>query len=685
MRNFRLSFTITILTAFTLLFLAAAGGSLVARWQVARDAAMGTAVDVIVEIGDKVAARVEGMIRPLSLAARVIAAGPDLDDPAPLLAVLRSLPQATVVHVGRHDGAWLAVGVAEDLPPEIRAALPMPEATRYVMRRMPPGGLPGLAQGFDELGNPAGASVTIRAALDPRQETWFLVGQNGNEVSVSDLYRLGVLRRPGIAVAARLPGNIGVAAVEISLEELAGLLSRQGVSPESHLFIADENGILLAHNRPHLAVRADGQGWTTLASSSDPLLRDIWRAYQEGRLEEGPLVLLALDDRNFAARVTPIDVAAGRALFAVVLTPVADLIEPVIRAEQRGLVISLGLMVLALVGIWLLASRIARPLSWLSNEADAIRRFELDSPIRIQSRITEVERLAGSMAAMKRTLGTFGRYVPKDLVRRLVASGADAELGGERRTITVMFCDVAGFTTIAERLDPDDVMRLTSAYFERLTEALLAEGATIDKFIGDAVMAVWNAPENDTAHAARACRAVLRARRVVDDATPDFAAHGWPPMHTRFGLNTGEAVVGHVGSRDRISWTSIGATVNLSARLEGLNKHYATTILATDATRAAAGEGFAWRWVDRVLPKGVLSPVDIFELLGEDAADASATTWQDFRDRYLAGDFTAARALLDTPALDGDALAAQYRARVQNFIADPPGPGWNGVMAFQEK
>lgn len=685
MPRFRLSFTITILSAFTLLFLAAAGGSLLARWQVARDAAMGTAVDVMVEIGDKVAARVESMIRPLSVAARVIAAGPDLEDPAPLLAVLRSLPQATVVHVGRHDGAWLAVGVAEDLPPEIRAALPMPEATRYVMRRMPPGGLPGVAQGFDELGDPAGGSVPIRTALDPRQEAWFLVGQNGAEVAVSDLYRLGVLGRPGIAVATRLPGNAGVVAVEISLEELAGLLSRQGVSPESHLFIADENGILLAHNRPELAVRADGAGWTTLAQSTDPLLRGIWRAYQEGALDQGPLVLLPLEGRQFAARVAPINLGTERFLFAVVMTPVSTLIEPVVRAEQRGLVISLGLMVLALAGIWVLASRIARPLTRLSAEADAIRRFELDGPIGIQSRITEVERLAGSMAAMKRTLGTFGRYVPKDLVRRLVASGTDAELGGERRTITVMFCDVAGFTTIAERLDPDEVMRLTSAYFERLTEALLAEGATIDKFIGDAVMAVWNAPENDSAHAARACAAVLRARRVVDAATPDFAAQGWPPMHTRFGLNTGEAVVGHVGSRDRISWTSIGATVNLSARLEGLNKHYGTSILATGATRDAAGDGFAWRWVDRVLPKGVLSPVDIFELLDAPTEDTTAAPWRQFRDRYLAGDFIAARALLDTPLLHNDALASQYRARVETFIADPPGPGWNGVMAFQEK
>jgi adenylate cyclase len=331
----------------------------------------------------------------------------------------------------------------------------------------------------------------------------------------------------------------------------------------------------------------------------------------------------------------------------------------------------------------------------------AVGRLDLDAPLRVHSHITEVARLAGSMRSMKATLRSFGQYVPKDLVRRLAATGGVAKLGGERRVVTVMFTDIVGFTTLTDGMDAGHLMRLMSTYFEGAVQSLMADCATIDKFIGDAVMALWNAPTQNHAHAAHACRAALRCQRLCEGLERDFMARGWPGLSTRFGLNTGEVAVGNFGGSDRMAYTALGATVNMASRLEALNRHYGTTILVTSATRAAAGSGFVFRRVDRVMPKGRLEPTDIHELLGVARADeprdvplvvgadriAQAAAWDGMVATYLDGRFEeAARRLGELDAVaDGSALYSLYLTRIRAFRQQPPAADWNGVVAYQEK
>jgi adenylate cyclase len=183
----------------------------------------------------------------------------------------------------------------------------------------------------------------------------------------------------------------------------------------------------------------------------------------------------------------------------------------------------------------------------------------------------------------------FGRYVPKDLVRRLIDAGGVPMLGGERRELTIMFSDIAGFTTQSEQTPPEQLMRSISTYFDRMAEVLHAHQGVIDKFIGDAIMALWNAPAPDPEHVRNACRGVLACRGANLELNAALAAKGLPPLATRFGLHTGETVVGNVGGADRIQYTALGANVNLAARLEALNKYYRTTILVSEDTRRRAG------------------------------------------------------------------------------------------------
>jgi adenylate cyclase len=350
-------------------------------------------------------------------------------------------------------------------------------------------------------------------------------------------------------------------------------------------------------------------------------------------------------------------------------------------------------------GLAVAAHRIARGVAALVKEAGEIRRLDLADPVPPPGGGAELNALGEAMGGMKSALRLFSVYVPRDLVRKLMAEGAEAKLGGERRRLTVMFSDVQGFTTIAERLDPEALMRFTSTYFQALTDDLLEHHATIDKYIGDAVMAIWNAPKRDLAHAMHGCRAALHAKHLTLRLEEEFAARGWPRMHTRFGVHSGDAVVGNVGSSDRMAYTAIGGMVNLASRLEGMNKMYGTQILVSEATRIGAGSAFVFRPVDVVLAKGTQDPVEVHELVGLSAAGDAAEAplladprlvarlpaWGEAIRRFRAGQFDrAAEALREAGDPDADPLVAAYAARLARFPDGPP-PGWSPVTRLDSK
>jgi adenylate cyclase len=365
-------------------------------------------------------------------------------------------------------------------------------------------------------------------------------------------------------------------------------------------------------------------------------------------------------------------------------------------APPAALAVAVAGLLAGAGGALLAAQRIAAALRRLAREAEAIRRLDLDDPVPPPGGSAEVNALGEALGGMKSALRLFSVYVPSDLVRKLMAEGAEVRLGGERRRLTVMFSDVQGFTSIAERMDPEELMHITSAYFQALTDDLLDHHATIDKYIGDAVMAIWNAPKRDLAHAMHACRAALHARALTLRLEDEFAARGWPRMHTRFGLHTGDAVVGNVGSSDRMAYTAIGSMVNLASRLEGMNKMYGTQILVSEATRIGAGSGFVFRPVDLVLAKGTQDAVEVHELVGlsvaSDAKDAPLVAdralvarlpaWGEAIRRYRAGQFGAAREALREAG--DDSLVAAYAERLARYPDGAPAD-WSPVTRLDSK
>ncbi len=282
----------------------------------------------------------------------------------------------------------------------------------------------------------------------------------------------------------------------------------------------------------------------------------------------------------------------------------------------------------------------------------------------------------------------FSQYLSPAVVEQLSRHPERLRLGGEQREMTVYFSDLAGFTTFSEKLTPEELVHLLNRYLTLMTDTVLSFGGTLDKYIGDAIVAFWNAPLECADHAATACRTVLEMRMSLAGLNALLAAEGLPELKPRTGLNTGLMTVGNMGSSRRFDYTVMGSSVNLASRLEGVNKYYGTMIMASKATVAAAGPGFVFRELDTIRVVGQVTPVNIFELLGyegmvEQPVLGRAASYAVALAAYRAGDFTRASALF--ASLADDPPSSVMRRRCEGMQAEGAPGGWDGVWDMTSK
>jgi adenylate cyclase len=294
----------------------------------------------------------------------------------------------------------------------------------------------------------------------------------------------------------------------------------------------------------------------------------------------------------------------------------------------------------------------------------------------------------------------FGRYLNPQLVKQLAGDPGRLKLGGEMRDMTLMFCDVRSFTTISERFDANGLTRFINSFLTPMTDVILAAGGTIDKYMGDAIMAFWNAPLDDAHHAEHACRAALRMRtelvRLNEAWRADAEAEGlaFDEVRIGIGLNTGECCVGNMGSDQRFDYSVLGDNVNLCSRLEGQTKSYGVDIIVSETT-AAEAPGFAVLELDLIRLKGKTRPARIFALLGDEtlAENPAFQTLKANHDAMIAAyrncDWAGAREMLrlcrgEAPELI-QGFYVLYEERIAEFEAEPPPQGWDGVHVALSK
>ncbi|MBC7951073.1 MAG: adenylate/guanylate cyclase domain-containing protein [Rhodospirillaceae bacterium] len=615
----------------------------------------------------------------------------------PLFDELEQLPNLYSLYFGfARDGGFLQVVRLPENAAKFgpRGEKP-PENARYVLRLIDSSS-GEMADSYIYLAA-WGQVVKVERApelrYDPRKRPWYEAAAKTKGVVNSGVYVFSGTGRPGLTLSRQITTEdgaaIGVFGTDLSIDTLARFLDGHRVGKNGIVFIMDEDGRLIGY--PDLArtvVQENDRVVVTKADAvADPVVAGAVRMRQQGA---GDRFQAKLEDgNNYLVSFSRFPEDFGRNWTIGVVASEADFVGPLRQASVVILIIGAIFLTIASFAVVAASRLLTRPINALIAETLRIRQLDLDSPVAVNSNVTELHALSTALDSMKMALRNFGTYVPKDLVREIVASGAASVLGGSRRPLTLMFSDLEGFTQATEALSPEDVLADLSEYFEVMSQAIHGQGGVIDKFIGDGIMAQWNAPVAQDDHVAAACHAVLACRRAEDALNEQRAQRQRAPLRTRFGLNTGVAVIGNVGSRSRMQYTALGQMVNLAARIEGLNKYFNTQALVSAQIESAVRGRFLFRPFGRVLASGTRVPVTLFELLDDTNAENEAlaeawaapfTAWQDRRWAVAEAELTN---FLNRFPRDGAAQLLLDHCRA--FQHTPPAADWDGVLHFNAK
>jgi len=594
----------------------------------------------------------------------------------------------------------------------------------------------GSEQGFI-LGYPGGLSF-FKPSYDPRRRPWYQKAmQQGKLIWIVDTDRSGDLLLTCARPVALSPSArpVGVAAIDMKLvlDDMFNVESKSGGLKVSRALLVDEAG----HVRVSASWKNGRPVFDNNVLSSPPVstLAGFAQAYARSRARpaehsgiffEGPE--MAGDKSVFI--YSNVSFSTGSATSAggkaaaddwryIVQVPLAPLLAPIhsvtnkIQSSTRDIsqaikqrTRQLLAMVLALIGATLLAAisvayfaarATSRPLMQMARVARGVGAGNLEQQA-LESSGGEIGELGRAINAMISGLKqrdllkeTFGRYVAPAVVDEVLREG-NIHLGGVKRVVTIFFSDLEGFTTLSEVTPPETLISWLNEYFEAMTSIILGSEGTLDKYIGDAILAFWGEPIAHQDDAARACRVALEQFEQLRRLCEKWALEGRPRLNMRIGIETGEVIVGNVGSDLKTNYTVLGDTVNFASRLEAVNKVYGTRILIGEETRLRAGSAIEVREVDLLAVAGKKKPVRVYELLGM-AGKIPATRragyalYEQGLHAYRERDWDQAEQQLKAAqaALGSDKPSQVLLERIARCRLSPPPPGWDGGAILEHK
>ncbi len=562
------------ITAAVLAFVTALASCLITIQIATSHAAAGAAAAAAMDAASaNTLTRLKADVSELSSVARILATSPSLTDSDDRSEVdgaiglfksaLHELPQADSLYVGYDNGCWLQV------------------------RRLD--------------------------VLDATDDT-----QQRNRALVSPPYASFSIGTPMITLSAPLRGGVrGVLAADLKLDKFSDLVQAQRPGEHGTAVIFDAFGVLLAHPDfarllEHARHHPSHPQMPQIDEIRTGLIGAVMRRWDGSDRYDGNI---SEEGQDYIFRLRKFSEDNAYSGYSLLIAAESDFAPTVRRLQSRGLVLALLACGCFMPVVWIFGSRMSRSLRRLTEQANQLHSLAAPDEKSVTSNISEIHELGSTLSVAQRTISSFAHFVPKDIVKGIIDGSISTELGGVRQEVTVLFTDVANFTGIAEASDPDNLMRQMSRHFTALTEAFIAEGGTVDKFIGDSVMVFWNAPHLQLDHVERACRAALVAKAASEALNIQFIAEGLQPFAVRLGIHFGDAVVGNLGSAERMEYTVLGNSVNLAARLEGLNKEYGTTILVSEAVRDRVHNRFHFNAIASVIAKGMTAETQVFELV----------------------------------------------------------------------
>lgn len=538
------------------------------------------------------------------------------------------------------------------------------------------------------------------ATYMPKDRSWYKNAVQKGEFQLSDVYVLSNTKQPG--VTASLPLNdskgdlIGVVAIDVHTSELTKILSRSKVNDSSLVLIVNSSGDIIADSEPAETIRVTG---TELAYTHvfDYPLKYVKAAFNIHEEVHTNKIRFSYGGIDYIGSFVPFPAEFGKNWSIVTIVPLDGFMGAVKQANTRIILMSFMIILLSSIFAWMLARRIAGPIMVLSEQARKIKNFDLEEDHEIKTHVYEIQLLSESITAMRHSMRSFSKFIPKVLVGKLLKKNREIRIGGEMQRITLFFSDIENFTTVSEGYSADKLVIHLSEYFEEVTAIIMKLNGTVDKYIGDSVMAFWGAPTTDKNQAYNACRAALSVQNRLRDLNRKWQAEGKATLRTRIGIHTGDVIVGNIGSSDRMNYTAIGDSVNLASRLEGVNKMYETNVIISEEAFKELGDKCVARPLDVVAVKGKNQGVKIYELLGLYGADPTLFPTQDqiaFAKLFARGFQVYLERRWDeaigiftevNEKFGKDFVANMYIQRCTEFKNTPPPEGWEGVVHLTSK
>jgi adenylate cyclase len=478
-------------------------------------------------------------------------------------------------------------------------------------------------------GNYPNSIEPASSGYDPRKRIWYTGAVEAKTMTWSPIYIFATGHQPGFTCAVPIYNAWGIlegiSSMDISVSDLSMFLGTMQPTPGTRIVIIDKNENLVAiqarsnADLENLFETVSTGGHTEYTTRNINAFPDkTGREILKETLRRGDgLQTIEYNDQRFKSVLSPIGIENGLNLSIGIIIPEDDIIGNVRRSLYFVTLLSIGILVLIIISSSLLSKAIATPMQILSTEMVKVKDFQLDSEINVKTRILEIIDMQESFEGMRQGLKNFKRYVPSDLVAKLISEEINAEIGGEERELTMLFSDIANFTSISEKKNPDELVRDLCVYFENISKAIIENKGTIDKYIGDSVMAFWGAPVVTDNHAERACRSAVQMQQMLRSIFRQWQNQNKLPFYTRIGIHTGNVIVGNMGYEERLNYTVIGDHVNVASRLEGINKTYGTRIIVSQNTWEQCHDRFEFRMLDRVSVVGRIGSLTIYELYSE--------------------------------------------------------------------
>lgn len=531
---------------------------------------------------------------------------------------------------------------------------------------------------------------TLTNDYDPRLRPFWTEGVTKEGGSWSAPFKDWQTGRPSFSYTLTQKDAKGVLQglweIEFRADYLSEFLAGIKVGKSGEIWILTEQGVVIASSKGALF----GTQSVYDIKAENPILFEAW---QELQMQGERIAEFSFGD--FFAYIEPLPNNSSMPWKILTIVPKSDFLGPI--EFMSWILLGCGILLcifFSFVGA-LFFGHISEQLMAVAYEMKELGNLKISDEVfsRKPTFVKEVQIMNTATDRLKIGLSSFAKYVPVDLIHNLIQSGQPAKLGGRKNEMTVLFSDLTKFTELAEQLPPVRLLEILSEYFTEMSLIIQNNKGQVDKFIGDAIMAFWGAPEAYKEHAKSACNTALAMRARLTELGDRWKISNMPFLSQRIGINTGTMIVGNIGSPYRMQYTVIGDAVNLGSRLEGLNKFYGTQILVSEDTAKQAGPEFVFRPLDWVYVKGRVQTSLVYELVGKtDSMPLALRKAIDLYEQalylYRNREFIKAAQKFEEAhdAFEGnDPPSSLMAARSRDYVLHPPPGDWAGALLMEHK